>query len=77
MGGGVFVGLVWVRCSLAVWERRVCSQWEGGIVPLGLMQGREREWRDCMRTVVRQVSVHDRPGTRPETGGGVMVMVLR
>jgi hypothetical protein len=24
--GGVFVGLVWVRCSMAVWERRVCSQ---------------------------------------------------
>jgi hypothetical protein len=43
------------------------------------MQGREREWRDWMRTVVRQVSAQDEPRTWHVTGGcdgdGVKVMV--
>ena len=64
-----------VRYSVAVWDRRVCSQCDGGMVPSGFMLGREREWRDCIRTVVRHVSAQEMPGTRPETGGGVMVMV--
>ena len=78
VGSGVgwkFVVLVCVRCSLAVWYNRVWSQWEEGIVPLGLMQGSERGWRDWISTVVRQVSDQGSPGTRPETGGGVMVML--
>ena len=49
------------------------------MVPSELMQGREREWRDWMRTMVRQVSAEDEPGTWPVTGGcdgnGVKVMV--
>ena len=63
------VGVLCVRYSVAVWDRRVCSQCDGGIVPSGCMLGREREWRDCIRTVVRHVSAHEMPGTRPETGG--------
>jgi hypothetical protein len=30
-----------------------------GMVPSTLVQGREREWWDWMRTVVRQVAAHD------------------
>ena len=69
MGLGVF----YVRYSVAIWDRRVYNQCVGGMVPSELMHGRESEWQD--RTVVRQVSAQDKPGTCPVTGGGVMVMV--
>jgi hypothetical protein len=38
--------------------------------PSVLMQGRESDWRDMMRTVVRQVSAHEVRGTWHVTGGG-------
>ena len=69
------LGVCCVRYSVAVWDRRVYNQCVGGMVPSELMHGREREWRDWIRTVVRQVSAQDKPGTCPVTGGGVMVMV--
>jgi hypothetical protein len=34
------------------------------------MQGRERDWWDWMRTVVRQVAAQEVPGTCPVTRGG-------
>jgi hypothetical protein len=45
------------------------------MTPSALMQGRERDWRDWMRTVVRQVAAQEVPWTCPMIGGGVMVMV--
>jgi hypothetical protein len=39
------------------------------------MQGREREWWDWMRNVVRQVAAQEVHGTYPVTGGGVMMTV--
>jgi hypothetical protein len=45
------------------------------MVPSALMQGRESDWRDWIRTTVRQVSAQEVHGTSPLTGGGVMVMV--
>jgi hypothetical protein len=59
----------WVVYSFAVWCNRVCSQWVGGMEPYGLMQGRESECRDWMRTMVRQVSAQEVPRTWPVTGG--------
>ena len=51
------------------------NQCVGGMTPSGLMNGRERVWRDWMSTVVRQVADHEVHGTCLVTKGGVMVMV--
>jgi hypothetical protein len=45
------------------------------MTPSALVQGRERVWRDLMRTVVRHVVAQEVPGTGPMTGGGVMVIL--
>jgi hypothetical protein len=45
------------------------------MTPSAAMQGRERVWRHCMRTVVGQVAAQEVLGTCPVTGGGVMVIV--
>ena len=61
--------------SEAVCWRRVESQCEEGILPCDVGWGKGRGWGDWMRTVVRQVSVQEVPGTWPVRGGGVMVIV--
>jgi hypothetical protein len=44
------------------------------MVPLAVMHGRDSGCGDLIRTVVRQVSVQEVPGTCPMSGG-VTVMV--
>jgi hypothetical protein len=67
--------LWYVVNSRAVWWSKVYNQCLDGMTPSAEMQGRERVWRDWMRTVVRHVAAHEVHGTCPVTGGGVMVMV--